>query len=104
MRLLGWPVSLGDGGCVVGGLAQALGDVGFMLPGALAAQEAPISVPWRWSSTPAPALAAALVRRTRKITSPAQAWWLRTDPRKQEGGTWPPEDSHDGSAPRLGRA
>ena len=81
LGLLGWPVSLADA-LVVESLAQALRNVGFMLPGALAAQEgaivgamALVGVP------PAPALAVALVRRTREVAFalPGLVAWHRSE-------------------------
>ena len=76
LGLLGHPVSLADA-LVIESLAQALRNVGFMLPGALAVQEgaivgaaALVGVP------PAAALAAALVRRTREVRSACRAGGL----------------------------
>ena len=69
LGLLGHPVSLADA-LVIESLAQALRNVGFMLPGALAVQEgAIIGAAALVGVPPAPALAAALVRRTREVRS-----------------------------------
>jgi putative membrane protein len=81
LALLGHPISLADA-LVIESLAQALRNVGFLLPGALAAQEgaiigaaAVVGVP------PAAALAVALVRRTREvmIALPGLAAWHRSE-------------------------
>lgn len=81
LELLGQPVSLAEA-LVIESLAQALRNVGFMLPGALAAQEgaivgaaALVGVP------PAAALAVALVRRTREIAFalPGLVAWHRSE-------------------------
>lgn len=83
LGLLGHPVSLADA-LVIESLAQALRNVGFMLPGALAVQEgaivgaaALVGVP------PAAALAAALVRRTREVAFalPGLVAWHRSEVR-----------------------
>lgn len=86
LGLLGHPVSLADA-LVIESLAQALRNVGFMLPGALAVQEgaivgaaALVGVP------PVAALAAALVRRTREVAFalPGLVAWHRSE----LTGTW----------------
>jgi putative membrane protein len=81
LDLLGQPVTLGDA-LVIESMAQALRNAGFMLPGALGVQEgaivgaaALVGVP------PGPALAAALVRRTREVLTamPGLLAWQREE-------------------------
>jgi putative membrane protein len=68
LELLGQPVSLADA-LVVESLAQALRNVGFMLPGAFGAQEgAIVGAAVLVGVSPGVALAAALVRRAREVT------------------------------------
>jgi len=79
--LLGHPVSLSDA-LVIESLAQALRNAGFMLPGAVAVQEgAIIGAAALVGVLPAPALAAALVRRTREvaIALPGLIAWHRSE-------------------------
>jgi putative membrane protein len=79
--LLGHPVSLADA-LVIESLAQALRNVGIMLPGALAVQEgAMIGAAALVGVPPAAALAAALVRRTREVAFaiPGLVAWHRSE-------------------------
>jgi uncharacterized membrane protein YbhN (UPF0104 family) len=81
LGLLGHPVSLSDA-LVIESLAQALRNAGFMLPGAVAVQEgAIIGAAALVGVPPAPALAAALVRRTREvaIALPGLVAWHRSE-------------------------
>jgi uncharacterized membrane protein YbhN (UPF0104 family) len=81
LGLLGHPVSFADA-LVIESLAQALRNVGFMLPGALAAQEgAIIGAAALVGVPPAAALAAALVRRTREVlfALPGLVAWHRSE-------------------------
>lgn len=65
--LLGHPVSLTDA-LIIEALAQALRNVGFLLPGAFAVQEGAIIAAGALVGVPAPAaLATALVRRSREV-------------------------------------
>ncbi|WP_207541136.1 lysylphosphatidylglycerol synthase domain-containing protein [Sabulicella rubraurantiaca] len=79
--LLGVEVSLADA-LVIESLAQALRNVGFMLPGALAVQEgAIIGAAALVGVAAAPALAVALVRRTREVclSLPGLLAWQRAE-------------------------
>jgi putative membrane protein len=79
--LLGYPVSLADA-LVIEALAQALRNVGFLLPGALAVQEgAIIGAAALVGVPPAAALAAALVRRSREVvfSIPGLIAWQRAE-------------------------
>ncbi|SDC36454.1 lysylphosphatidylglycerol synthase domain-containing protein [Belnapia rosea] len=79
--LLGHPISLADA-LVIESLAQALRNVGFMLPGALAVQEgAIIGAAALVGVPPAAALAVALVRRTREVclSLPGLIAWQRAE-------------------------
>ena len=81
--LLGHPVSLADA-LVIEALAQALRNVGFLLPGALAVQEgAIIAAAALVGVPPAAALAAALVRRSREVvfSIPGLLAWQRAEVR-----------------------
>ena len=81
LGLLGHPVSLADA-LVIESLAQALRNVGFMLPGALAVQEgAIIGAAALVGVPPAAALAVALVRRTREVCLglPGLIAWQRAE-------------------------
>ncbi|MBV1798551.1 lysylphosphatidylglycerol synthase domain-containing protein [Siccirubricoccus sp. G192] len=81
LGLLGHPVSLADA-LVIESLAQALRNVGFMLPGALAVQEgAIIGAAALVGVPPAAALAAALIRRTREVAFglPGLVAWHRSE-------------------------
>ncbi|MDB5375057.1 MAG: hypothetical protein JWP04_3699 [Belnapia sp.] len=83
LALLGHPVSLADA-LVIESLAQALRNVGFMLPGALAVQEgAIIGAAALVGVPPAAALAVALVRRTREVclSLPGLIAWQRAETR-----------------------
>lgn len=91
LHLLGHPVSFADA-LVIESLSQALRNAGFMLPGAIAVQEgaivgaaALVGVP------PAPALAAALVRRAREVcfALPGLLVWHRTETRGMRAPTRP---------------
>ena len=87
--LLGHPVSLADA-LVIEALAQALRNLGFLLPGALAVQEgAIIAAAALVGVPPAAALAAALVRRSREVvfSIPGLIAWQRAEAR---GGGSPP--------------
>ncbi len=79
--LLGHEVSLADA-LVIEALAQALRNVGFLLPGALAVQEgAIIGAAALCGVPPAAALAVALVRRAREVTFslPGLLAWQRAE-------------------------
>jgi putative membrane protein len=81
LGLLGHRVSLADA-LVIESLAQALRNVGFMLPGALAVQEgAIIGAAALVGVPPAAALAVALVRRTREVclSLPGLIAWQRAE-------------------------
>ncbi len=81
--LLGHPVSLADA-LVIEALAQALRNVGFLLPGALAVQEGAIIAAGALVGVPpAAALAAALVRRSREVvfSIPGLLAWQRAEVR-----------------------
>jgi putative membrane protein len=81
LGLLGHPVSLADA-LVIESLAQALRNVGFMLPGVLAVQEgAMVGAAALVGVPPAAALAAALVRRTREVAFalPGLVAWHRAE-------------------------
>lgn len=83
LALLGHPVSLADA-LVTESLSQALRNVGFMLPGALAVQEgAIIGAAALVGVPPAAALALALVRRTREVclSLPGLIAWQRAETR-----------------------
>ncbi|MFC7688471.1 lysylphosphatidylglycerol synthase domain-containing protein [Paeniroseomonas aquatica] len=83
LALLGHPVSLADA-LVIESLAQALRNVGFMLPGALAVQEgAIIGAAALVGVPPGAALAVALVRRTREVclSLPGLIAWQRAETR-----------------------
>jgi putative membrane protein len=67
LDLLGQPVTLANA-LVIESVAQALRNAGFLLPGALGVQEgAIVGAAALVGVLPAPALAAALVRRTREV-------------------------------------
>jgi putative membrane protein len=79
--LLGQDVSLADA-MVIEALAQALRNAGFLLPGALAVQEGAIIGAAALVGVPAaPALAMALVRRTREVafSLPGLLAWQRAE-------------------------
>ena len=79
--LLGHPVSLADA-LVIEALAQALRNVGFLLPGALAVQEgAIIGAAALVGVPPGAALAVALIRRSREVvfSSPGLIAWQRAE-------------------------
>jgi putative membrane protein len=81
--LLGHPVSLADA-LIIEALAQALRNVGFLLPGALAVQEGAIIAASALVGMPATAaLAAALVRRSREVafSLPGLLAWQRAEKR-----------------------
>jgi putative membrane protein len=83
LGLLGHPVALGDA-LVVEALAQALRNLGFLLPGAMAVQEgALVAAAALVGVPPAAALAAALVRRTREVlfSLPGLLAWQRAEVR-----------------------
>ena len=83
LALLGHPISLADA-LVIESLAQALRNVGFMLPGALAVQEgAIIGAAALVGVPPGAALAVALVRRTREVclSLPGLIAWQRAETR-----------------------
>jgi uncharacterized membrane protein YbhN (UPF0104 family) len=83
--LLGHPIGLADA-LVIESLAQALRNVGFMLPGALAVQEGAIIGAAALVGVPAPlALAVALARRAREVSLglPGLLAWQRA-----EGMAW----------------
>ena len=80
-RLLGHPVSLADA-LVIEALAQALRNVGFLLPGALAVQEgAIIGAAALVGVPPGAALAVALIRRSREVvfSIPGLIAWQRAE-------------------------
>jgi putative membrane protein len=84
LALLGHPVSLADA-LVIEALAQALRNVGFLLPGALAVQEgAIIGAAALCGVPPAAALAVALARRAREVmfSLPGLLAWQRAELRK----------------------
>jgi len=81
--LLGHPITLADA-LVVEALAQALRNVGFLLPGALAVQEGAIIGAAALVAVPASAaLAVALVRRSREVvfSLPGLLAWQRAESR-----------------------
>jgi putative membrane protein len=81
--LLGHPITLADA-LVVEALAQALRNVGFLLPGALAVQEGAIIGAAALVGVPASAaLAVALVRRSREVvfSLPGLLAWQRAESR-----------------------
>lgn len=81
LDLLGHPTSLADA-LVIESMAQALRNAGFMLPGALGVQEgAIVGAAALVGVAPAPALAAALVRRTREVlmAMPGLLAWQRSE-------------------------
>jgi len=81
LHLLGHDVSLADA-LIIESLAQALRNVGFMLPGALAVQEgAIIGAAALVGVPPAAALAVALVRRAREVclSLPGLIAWQRAE-------------------------
>jgi putative membrane protein len=81
LDLLGHPTSLADA-LVIESMAQALRNAGFMLPGALGVQEgAIVGAAALVGVLPAPALAAALVRRTREVlmAMPGLLAWQRSE-------------------------
>jgi putative membrane protein len=81
--LLGHPVSLADA-LIIEALAQALRNVGFLLPGAFAVQEgAIIAAAALVGIPPAAALAAALVRRSREVafSLPGLLAWQQAEKR-----------------------
>ena len=83
LHLLGQPVTLADA-LVIEALAQALRNVGFLLPGALAVQEgAIIGAAALCGVPPAAALAVALVRRAREVcfSLPGLLAWQRAEMR-----------------------
>jgi len=87
--LLGYPVSLADA-LVIEALAQALRNVGFLLPGALAVQEgAIIGAAALVGVPPAAALAVALVRRSREVvfSIPGLLAWQRAEVRATRPST-----------------
>lgn len=81
LGLLGHPISLADA-MVIEALAQALRNLGFLLPGALAVQEgAIIAAAALVGVPPGAALAAALVRRAREVafSLPGLIAWHRAE-------------------------
>lgn len=81
LGVLGQPVTLGDA-LVIESMAQALRNAGFMLPGALGVQEgAIVGAASLVGVLPGPALAAALVRRTREVLAamPGLLAWQRSE-------------------------
>jgi len=81
LSLLGHPVSFADA-VVIEALAQALRNLGILLPGALAVQEGAIIAAGALVGVPpAAALAAALVRRTREVafSLPGLFAWHRAE-------------------------
>jgi uncharacterized membrane protein YbhN (UPF0104 family) len=81
LGLLGHPVSFADA-VVIEALAQALRNLGILLPGALAVQEgAIIAAAALVGVPPGAALAAALVRRTREVafSLPGLFAWHRAE-------------------------
>lgn len=81
LALMGQPVSLADA-VVIEALAQALRNLGILLPGALAVQEGAIIASAALVGVPAgAALAAALVRRTREVafSLPGLIAWHRAE-------------------------
>lgn len=83
LHLLGHPISLADA-LVVEALAQALRNVGFLLPGAFAVQEgAIIGAAALVGVPPGPAIAAALARRAREVvfSVPGLLAWQRAEAR-----------------------
>lgn len=83
LGVMGHDVSLADA-LVIEALAQALRNVGFLLPGALAVQEgAIIAAAALVGVPPGPAIAAALVRRAREVvfSLPGLLAWQRAEMR-----------------------
>lgn len=81
LNLLGHPISLADA-VVIEALAQALRNLGILLPGALAVQEGAIIASAALVGVPpGAALAAALVRRTREVafSLPGLFAWHRAE-------------------------
>jgi putative membrane protein len=98
LNLLGHPISLADA-VVIEALAQALRNLGILLPGALAVQEgAIVAAAALVGVPPGAALAVALVRRTREVafSLPGLFAWHRAEVGGMRGITAAP-DHKDGA-------
>lgn len=96
LNLLGHPISLADA-MVIEALAQALRNLGILLPGALAVQEgAIIAAAALVGVPPGAALAAALVRRTREVafSLPGLFAWHRAEVGSMRGATAAPDHTN----------